>query len=494
MGRKRVGRAVKAARKQQLGNQEDHYKSAPHSFVFHRGHVGKNIKILEMDIRKLMEPYTARHLQVRKKNVLKDFVNVAGALNVSHFVILTKTEISTNMKIARAPKGPTLTFKVQSFSLAKDILSSLKKQSMNPMIFNHPPLLVMNNFSGEGLHLKLMTTMFQNMFPSISVNQVKLDHIKRCILLNYEAEDKTVTMRHYMISIKPVGLSRPVKKLIKAKLPDLGKFADVDEYLMQGNVSESEGEQDGPDNEVTLPQSVSSRGNLKSTQSAIRLTEVGPRLTLKLVKIEEGMCEGEVMFHEFIQKTSQDMANLKAMREKKRNIKMLRKQEQSENVRKKELAKEEHKKKSLSGMKDRKTETDDDGYNSEGAQDTGDDDDDYEYFRQEVGQEPDKDLLLSSGNKRKQRMEVRGGKKRRKDNTPNQGSPERSVKKANRGDKKFNKANKNINKTDLKLKKSDKNFNKSSKRGGLMKGKSTAPKLSRKQPKTRPRQRSGKRR
>lgn len=55
---------MKAARKQQLGTQEDNYKSSPHSFVFHRGHVGKNIKILEMDIRKLMEPYTARHLQV----------------------------------------------------------------------------------------------------------------------------------------------------------------------------------------------------------------------------------------------------------------------------------------------------------------------------------------------------------------------------------------------------------------------------------------------
>lgn len=111
---------------------------------------------------------------MRKKNVLKDFVNVAGALNVSHFVILTKTEISTNMKVARVPKGPTLTFKVKSYSLAKDILSSLKKQSMNPIIFNHPPLLVMNNFSGQELHLKLMTTMFQNMFPSISVNQVRV--------------------------------------------------------------------------------------------------------------------------------------------------------------------------------------------------------------------------------------------------------------------------------------------------------------------------------
>lgn len=43
---------------------------------------------------------------------------------------------------------------------------------MEPKQFNHHPLLVMNNFSGEGMQFKLMATMFQNMFPSINVNKV----------------------------------------------------------------------------------------------------------------------------------------------------------------------------------------------------------------------------------------------------------------------------------------------------------------------------------
>ena len=37
----------------------------------------------------------------------------------------------------------------------------------------------------------------------------------------------------------------------------------------------------------------------KSQQSALRLREVGPRLTLSLIKIEEGINEGRVLYHKF---------------------------------------------------------------------------------------------------------------------------------------------------------------------------------------------------
>ena len=36
----------------------------PHSFVMHRGDVGKSVLQLEMDIRNVMEPYTATKLKV----------------------------------------------------------------------------------------------------------------------------------------------------------------------------------------------------------------------------------------------------------------------------------------------------------------------------------------------------------------------------------------------------------------------------------------------
>ena len=74
-------------------------------------------------------------------------------------------------------------------------------------------------------------------------------------------------------------------------------------------MSESEAEFDGPENQVKLSQDVKMRGavNLKSSTSAIRLAEIGPRLKLRLVKIEEGICDGEVLYHEFLKKSPEEV-------------------------------------------------------------------------------------------------------------------------------------------------------------------------------------------
>ena len=52
--------------------------------------------------------------------------------------------------------------------------------------------------------------------------------------------------------------------------------------------------------------------------SSYRLTEIGPRMTLQLVKIEEGIGGGDVLYHEFIQKTDDELQSLTEMRERKR--------------------------------------------------------------------------------------------------------------------------------------------------------------------------------
>lgn len=41
------------------------------------------------------------------------------------------------------------------------------------------------------------------------------------------------------------------------------------------------------------------RVNRASSKSAVKLQEVGPRMTLKLVKVEKGLCSGEVLFSEY---------------------------------------------------------------------------------------------------------------------------------------------------------------------------------------------------
>ena len=43
---------------------EEQASSVPRSFVLHRGDVGKSVLQLEMDLRRVMEPYTALNLKV----------------------------------------------------------------------------------------------------------------------------------------------------------------------------------------------------------------------------------------------------------------------------------------------------------------------------------------------------------------------------------------------------------------------------------------------
>jgi len=197
-----------AAPGQPTKHEEDEgLKKAPHTFVFNRGQVGKNVNQLVRDMRQVFEPFTASKLKVRKKNVLKDFVSVAGVLNVSHFVMFTKPEEGVNMRLCRLPRGPTLTFKVQAYSLARDVITSLKHPQNNPRQFSQPPLLVLSGFSGEGLHFKLMASMFQNMFPSINIHKVQLRDIRRCVVLHYDEATSSIDFRHYNIRAVPMGMS-----------------------------------------------------------------------------------------------------------------------------------------------------------------------------------------------------------------------------------------------------------------------------------------------
>lgn len=71
------------------------------------------------------------------------------------------------------PQGPTLTLRIASYSLVRDVASSQARPRIPQNAFKTPPLLVMNNFSGQE-HLRLTSTLFQAMFPSINVHTVKL--------------------------------------------------------------------------------------------------------------------------------------------------------------------------------------------------------------------------------------------------------------------------------------------------------------------------------
>uniref|UniRef100_A0A8B9B9G2 Peter pan homolog n=2 Tax=Anser brachyrhynchus TaxID=132585 RepID=A0A8B9B9G2_9AVES len=373
--------------------------TVPHSFVFHRGRVGKNVRQLILDVRKVMEPYTARALKVRKKNSLKDFVAVAGPLGVTHFLVFSKSSSSINFKLFRLPGGPTLTFKVTQYSLIKDVVSSLKRHRMHEQQFTQHPLLVLSNFGLQQIHVKLMATMFQNMFPSINVHKVNLNSIKRCLLVSYDAEAQLLDFRHYSVKVVPVGVSKGLKKLLQEKFPNMSRLEDISELLVKDiNLSESEAEQDGTHNILELPQAYAGRGNMKAQQSAVRLTEIGPRMTLQLVKVEEGLAQGNVLFHSFIHKTEAEVQEILARKEAKLQLKTERRRQQEAAVERKRQQREAHREKSLAGIRRKRQRDGDSDAEDPGVPEEQDparqsDESDAEYYRQEVGEEPDEDLF-----------------------------------------------------------------------------------------------------
>lgn len=328
---------------------EDDKARQPHSFVIHRGAVGKYLKALECDIRQIMDPFTAKHLKTLKRNNIKDFVIHGAVLGVTNMIVLTSSDTSVQLRMMRFNQGPTLTFRVPEYSLARHIISTQKRPLVHQKLFEKPPLVVLNGFSQTGKkHLLLVETFIQNMFPSINIDTLEIRTVKRCLMVNYFEEDDTIEIRHYAIRAVASGLNKSVRKLVQAgksttkELPDLSKYKDIADYFLNpGHLSDSEYE--GEQEEVVLSQSISEQsGTMKGEKSHVRLMEIGPRLKLELIKVQDGIDDGEVLYHKIIKKSSQELERLKKEAPKKKKLKKKIEQEKEHRIiRRLEKAKEE---------------------------------------------------------------------------------------------------------------------------------------------------------
>eukprot|EP00038_Savillea_parva_P007981 m.173761 g.173761 ORF g.173761 m.173761 type:complete len:500 (+) comp13739_c0_seq1:343-1842(+) len=418
MGKAGKNKGRKQRRQKQATAEID--PNIPRSFVIGRD-VPPSVQQLVQDMRSVMAPHTALKLKVSKKNVLKDFVAMAGPLGVSHLIAFSKTSVGTNMRLARLPRGPTITFRVQSYSLIKDVASHLAKPKSPGQQLLTPPLLVLNNFSDSDLATKLLSSSFQSMFPSIDVSTVELGALRRVVLIHRDS-DGIMYLRHFELSVKPAGVSKSIKALLKAKVPDLSKFNDVNEFVLRGgDGNESDASDMGESNKVELAQTLKG-ANLASSKSAIRLTELGPRLTLSLIKVEDGFCGGEVLHHAHVTKSEAELEATRRRREKAKQLKAARKAEQARNVERKAAEKAAHRERSIAGHKAKHGQsgesgavTGDGGASATSGPDAaeggahsssdefdGEDvtamadvssDDDAEWYRKEVGEEPEAGLF-----------------------------------------------------------------------------------------------------
>lgn len=287
-------------------------------------------------------------------------------------------------------------------------------------------------------HLEsLTTTIFQSLFPPISPQSTPLSSIRRVLLLNREIpkaspasstsksdlkEDGAyvLNLRHYSITTRRTGLSRGIKRLNAAEkmlkqnrkskrgLPNLGKLEDVADYLLDPSAAGG-GFTSGSETEVETDAEVevletntrkvlskkqmaalrSSNGDGKPHSSgrpnvekrAVKLVELGPRMKLRMTKVEEGVCEGKVMWHESIEKTAEEVQELEKVWDLRRREKAERKKVQKENVLRKRNEKGARSKKAGGEDKDMKDgeEEDDnvdmdmyeDEWDSEGLEEDG---------------------------------------------------------------------------------------------------------------------------
>ncbi|OAP59228.1 hypothetical protein AYL99_06526 [Fonsecaea erecta] len=350
---------------------------------------------------------------------------------------------NVHLRVALTPRGPTLTFRVERYALCKDIAKAQKHPRGGGKEYLNAPLLVMNNFTSQaGEDAKadpvkkqlesLTTTIFQSIFPPISPQTTPLSSIRRILLLNREPQsDGTyiINLRHYAITTRRTGISKRVRRFDPSEqrlrekksgaLPNLGKLEDVADYILDpsagGYTSASETELDtdaeievletttqrvlsrreqqrqreqqqkpqqqkeGKDKDATMKDSGATNGESNVEKRAVKLVELGPRMRLRMVKVEEGICEGRVMWNEFVTKTDAEEKALEEKWEKKRQEKEARRKEQKENIERKRLAKKNAKINSGQGDAEAGEEAEDDDdddeeeWNSDDMEDWDDD-------------------------------------------------------------------------------------------------------------------------
>lgn len=118
--------------------------SDPKSMVIRigAGDVGSSISQLATDVRRVMEPGTASRLKERRANRLKDYVVMCGPLGVTHMLLFSRSESgNTNLRLAATPRGPTMHFRVDRYSLCKDVQRIQKHPRGGGGEFLTPPLV-----------------------------------------------------------------------------------------------------------------------------------------------------------------------------------------------------------------------------------------------------------------------------------------------------------------------------------------------------------------
>uniref|UniRef100_A0A2P2I279 Suppressor of SWI4 1 homolog n=1 Tax=Hirondellea gigas TaxID=1518452 RepID=A0A2P2I279_9CRUS len=399
-------------------------KTGPRILVINRGSVGAVIPQLMTDIRTLLSPNVVRSIKVLRSTRVQDLVAAAGPLHITHAIVFTRTDNGVYMKICTLSHGPTVTFSLQNFSLHSDVLASLKRPMTIPTLYNQTAAcLMMNNLQPHSgpRHLQMVASSMLQIFPKIVPDEISARRIRRCCMINYDEETQDFDLRHYFVHLSTSTTTKLINKLVNSmKIPDLHEFENMEDAMDRaGALSESEGEEDS---KVEVARQINGQNRKPvSAKSSVKMKDCGPRITMKLQKIESGLLGGDVLYHRTQKKSAKEVQQIKMLREQKKKEKDARKQRQEEDVARKQEKGEQHKEMCLQGQsaeeqdrahknklkknaEDNKLEDDDDDSAGEGD-DEEESDDDAEYYKQEVGDLPE-GVSFSSRMKRRREKDT----------------------------------------------------------------------------------------
>ena len=128
--------------------------------------------------------------------------------------------------------------------------------------------------------------------------------------------------------------NKKIRKLVNRSKINLSNYLDISDFILnaKGGMSDSEAE-DLPNSKIDLPIDVKNRP--ANSKIALRLfvyfiQEIGPRIKLKLLKIEEGLMNGNIIYIDKKLQTSSSDFNANS-NIKKRLIKFKRKNQKNIN-------------------------------------------------------------------------------------------------------------------------------------------------------------------
>ena len=336
---------------------EEEIDSVPKSIVIKRSTLPQELKQLMKNFRSMMYPFTAMKLKESKKMKIKELCKAARNFGVKNLIFFTSRQGKHYIRFCGTGKGPTFTFKIKGFVLNKDLQNKIPRNKILNAEHLGIPLVLCKGFDGEsqvinfkeGLksetneklkkYLKILRAQFKNLFPDLASNKdANYDDCKRVVLFLYNKDKDVVELRNYYIKKTFSGMNKKIKKLLNnEKLLDFSKVSDVSEMFLANKLEVSDSDVDNLQTKLDVEQKAN--GEKVKTEVNVRLYEIGPRISMNLIKIQEDFLKGEVLYHSLVSRTQNEIEEQREKIIQKNALREKRRKEQDENVKRKMLEK-----------------------------------------------------------------------------------------------------------------------------------------------------------